>query len=64
MTNKKDAEKRIWDEIEQLRAVVEVARHWRRAFHHGTSEERDLQEQCLLDALDSLDEQQARKDTA
>lgn len=44
-------------EIERLREVVETAKRWRRAFHHGTREEIDLQEQCLLQALDIADEQ-------
>jgi hypothetical protein len=44
---------------EAEREVIKTARQWRRAFHHGTSEEIDLQEQCLLDALDRLDEQEA-----
>lgn len=31
--------------------IIEAAYRWRRAFHHGTREEIDLQEQCLLSQL-------------
>ena len=38
-------------EIKRLREVVEAAERWRRAFHHGTRDEIELQESCLLDAI-------------
>lgn len=44
-------------EIERLRALVEAAKRWRYSHHHGTREEIDIAEECLLDALDGDDEQ-------
>lgn len=38
--------------------IVEAARRWRRAYHHGVREEQDIQEQLLLDAVAALDNQQ------
>lgn len=48
-------------EIERLRAVVEAAERWRRAYHHGVREEQDLQERCLLDAVCEYQQQPAEK---
>jgi hypothetical protein len=31
--------------------ILEAAYRWRRAFHHGTREEIEIQEQCLLAIL-------------
>ena len=40
-----------------LTAVIAAAQRWRRAFHHGTRDEIDIQEQCLLDVIAACEEQ-------
>lgn len=35
--------------------VFEAAKRWRRAFHHGSREEEDIAEQCLLQELEKAE---------
>lgn len=51
LASSEECRNNLFAELQRVKRVRECADRWRRAFHHGTREEIDIQEQCLLDAL-------------